>query len=127
MFKSVLLSMMLKNGDAHLKNFGILYDDTERKWLAPVYDLVSTAVYQPKDVPALTLAGRKQWPAVEVLVDFGLHACGLRKKDVKQCIDEVRAGISNTKLQLKEFSAGHKEYSELCERIALIMDSRPDI
>lgn len=127
LFKSVLLSMMLKNGDAHLKNFGVLYDDTERKWLAPVYDLVSTVVYQPKDVPALTLAGRKQWPVIEVLVDFGLHACGLRKKDVKQCIDEVKAGISNIKLQLKKFGTEHKEYSELCERIALIMNSYPEI
>ena len=127
LFKSVLLSMVLKNGDAHLKNFGILYDDTERKWLAPVYDLVSTVVYQPKDVPALTLAGRKQWPVVEVLVDFGLHACGLRNKDVKQCIDEVKSGISNIKPQLKKFSAEHKEYGDLCDRIAMTMNSYPGI
>lgn len=127
LFKSVLLSMMLKNGDAHLKNFGVLYDNTERKWLAPVYDLVSTAVYLPKDVPALTLAGKKQWPVPEVLTDFGLHACGLRKKDVKQCIDEVKAGITKIKLQLKKFSAEHTEYSELCERLALIMNSYPDV
>ncbi len=120
LFKSVLLSMMLKNGDAHLKNFGVLYDNTDRKWLAPVYDLVCTTIYLPKDVPALTLAGKKQWPDLEVLADFGLHACGLRKKDVNQCIDEVKAGIIKIKLQLKKFSAKHKDYSELCERMALI-------
>ena len=118
---------MLKNGDAHLKNFGVLYDNTEKKWLAPVYDLVSTAVYLPKDVPALTLAGKKQWPVLETLVDFGLNACDLRKKDVKQCIDEVKTGIAKMKPQLKKFSAEHKEYSELCERIAFIMNGYPDI
>ena len=127
LFKSVLLSMMLKNGDAHLKNFGVLYDNTERKWLAPVYDLVSTVVYLPKDVPALSLAGKKQWPVLEVLADFGLHACGLRKKDVRQCINEVKAGIIKIKLQLKKFSAEHKEYNELCERMALTMNSYPDV
>ena len=127
LFKSILLSMMLKNGDAHLKNFGVLYDNAERKWLAPVYDLVSTVVYLPRDVPALTLAGKKQWPVLEVLADFGLHACGLRKKDVKQCIDEVKAGIIKIKLQLKKFSAEHKEYSELCERISSIMISYPEV
>ena len=127
LFKSILLSMMLKNGDAHLKNFGVLYDSTERKWLAPVYDLVSTVVYLPKDVPALTLAGKKQWPVLEVLAEFGLHVCGLRKKDVNQCIDEVKAGIIKIKLQLKKFSDEHKEYSELCERIAWIMNNYPDV
>ncbi|MDE0284372.1 MAG: type II toxin-antitoxin system HipA family toxin [Gammaproteobacteria bacterium] len=127
LFKSVLLSMMLKNGDAHLKNFGILYHNTERKWLAPVYDLVCTVVYQPKDVPALTLAGKKQWPGLEALVDFGLHACNLRKKDVKQGIDEVKAGMVEIRHELKKFSAEHKQYSELCERMALIINSHPDI
>ena len=127
LFKSVLLSMMLKNGDAHLKNFGILYHNTKRKWLAPVYDLVCTVVYQPKDVPALTLAGKKQWPGLEALVDFGLHACNLRKKDVKQCIDEVKAGMVEIRHELKKFSAEHKQYSELCERMALIINSHPDI
>jgi serine/threonine-protein kinase HipA len=127
LFKSVLLSMALKNGDAHLKNFGVLYDNTERKWLAPAYDLVSTVIYLPKDVPALTLAGKKQWPAPEALADFGLRACGLRKKDVRQCIDEVKAGITKIKPQLKKFGAEHKEYSELCERIALVMNSCPGV
>jgi len=127
LFKSILLSMMLKNGDAHLKNFGVLYDNTERKWLAPVYDLVSTVVYLPKDVPALTLAGKKQWPVPEALADFGLRACDLREKDVKQCIDEVKTGIIKIKPQLKKFSAEHKEYSELCERLALIMNGYHEV
>ena len=127
LFKSVLLSMVLKNGDAHLKNFGVLYDDTERKWLAPVYDLVSTVVYLPKDVPALTLAGKKQWPDPEALADFGLRACDLREKDVKQCIDEVKTGIIKIKHQLKKFSAEHKEYSELCEHLALIMNGYHEV
>ena len=122
LFKSILLSMMLKNGDAHLKNFGVLYDNTERKWLAPAYDLVSTVVYLPKDVPALTLAEKKQWPSLETLAEFGLHTCGLRKKEVKQCIEEVTAGITEVTPQLKKFGAEHKEYSELCERIGFIMD-----
>ena len=127
LFKSILLSMMLKNGDAHLKNFGVLYDNTERKWLAPVYDLVSTVVYLPKDVPALTLAGKKQWPVPEALADFGLRACDLREKDVRQCIDEVKTGIIKIKPQLKKFSAEHKEYSELCERLALIMNGYHEV
>ena len=121
LFKSISLSMLLKNGDAHLKNFGILYDHTARKWLAPVYDLVSTVIYIPKDVPALALAGRKQWPSLETLIEFGLHACGLRKKEVRQCMDEVSAGIMEVRPQLNKFGAEHKEYGELCERMVDLM------
>lgn len=59
---SLLVSWAVGNGDAHLKNFGILYDQPfgVRK-LAPVYDIVSTVVYLKNDVLALTLAGRKVW------------------------------------------------------------------
>lgn len=92
-FKAVALSMLLGNGDAHLKNFGILYDDVTRKWLAPIYDLVCTTVYLPNDVPALTLAGQKAWPDVDTLRRFGLNACQLRKQEVSLCLEEVGHGL----------------------------------
>jgi serine/threonine-protein kinase HipA len=116
-FKSVVLSMMLRNGDAHLKNFGILYDDVKRKWLAPTYDLVTTTVYVPKDVPALTIAGAKQWPDISTLKSFGLHACGLRKKELNVCMDEVKAGIEAIKPKMRYFSGKHKSMRELCDRM----------
>jgi hypothetical protein len=47
----------------HLKNFGIVYDDVlGEARLAPVYDLVTTSIYLPKDSLALTLNGTTQWP-----------------------------------------------------------------
>lgn len=121
LFKSVVLSMMLRNGDAHLKNFGILYDDVKRKWLAPIYDLVTTTVYMPKDVPALTIAGRKQWPDISALKSFGLHACGLRKKELNICMDEVRAGIEAIKPKIRYFAVKHKSMRELCDRMLDVM------
>ena len=127
LFKSVLLSMMLRNGNAHLKNFGILYDDTNKKWLAPMYDLVTTVVYIRNDVPALTLAGKKQWPDQAVLNNFAVHACGLRGKEVKQCIEEVRAGIAEIKPQIKQFGARHKAHRELCERMDSVICANPGI
>ena len=58
LFTLIALNCALRNGDAHLKNFGIVYDDVlGQARLAPVYDLVTTAVYLPKDSMALTLNG----------------------------------------------------------------------
>lgn len=51
-----MLNSVIRNGDAHLKNFGVIYDHvTGPAHLAPVYDLVSTILYLRKDAMGLTL------------------------------------------------------------------------
>ncbi len=58
LFTLIALNCAIRNGDAHLKNFGIVYDDVEGEaHAAPVYDLVTTGVYLPQDRMALTLNG----------------------------------------------------------------------
>lgn len=49
------------NGDAHLKNFGVLYSDPVKfdTRLAPAYDIVNTTAYIPEDSLALDLSGNK--------------------------------------------------------------------
>lgn len=116
-FKAIALSMLLRNGDAHLKNFGILYDDVTRKWLAPTYDVVNTTVYLPKDVPALAFAGKKAWPDWPALEDFGLHACQLRKADVRRCLDEVQGGIAAILPLLESDEHGGAKGDELRARL----------
>lgn len=39
--------ILIRNGDAHLKNWSLLYEDPRSPRLSPAYDMVSTAVYQP--------------------------------------------------------------------------------
>ncbi|MBW6488242.1 MAG: HipA domain-containing protein [Sulfurimonas sp.] len=54
------MNYLLKNGDAHLKNFGILYDkELKNNYFAPAYDIVNTIVYFNKDRPALSMFGKK--------------------------------------------------------------------
>ncbi len=43
--KALLLNFLLGNSDAHGKNFALLYDPATSARLAPLYDIVSTAVY----------------------------------------------------------------------------------
>lgn len=48
LFDYVGLSVMVRNGDAHLKNFGVLYDHPAARTtarLAPLYDVVTTSAY----------------------------------------------------------------------------------
>lgn len=86
-FAALVLSMVLKNGDAHLKNFGLLYTHPEADdcRLSPIYDIVCTTVFLPKDLPALSLARQKAWPTRHTLMDFGRDAC--RVSDPAAVID----------------------------------------
>lgn len=61
LFAMVTLSCIVGNGDAHLKNFGLLYSDPTQRdaRLAPAYDIVNTTAYIPEDVLALDLMGNK--------------------------------------------------------------------
>jgi serine/threonine-protein kinase HipA len=78
-FASLVLSMTMRNGDAHLKNFGMLYTDpgTDDCRLSPVYDIVCTTIYIPGDKPALALDGRRDWPDRATLCAFGREHCGV--------------------------------------------------
>ena len=76
-FESVVLSMILRNGDAHLKNFGLLYTDSSSDdcRLSPLFDVICTTVYLPRDQMALKLAKTKSWPDRETLIRFGVNQC----------------------------------------------------
>jgi len=80
-FRQLVLCVILRNGDAHLKNWGILYRDPvtarEDARLSPAYDIVCTTPYIKGDVLALGLQGSKAWPDRKTLEAFARDRCGL--------------------------------------------------
>lgn len=73
LFAIVTLSCIVGNGDAHLKNFGLLYSNPTQRdaRLAPAYDIVNTTAYIPEDVLALDLVGNKSlFASRQGLLDF---------------------------------------------------------
>jgi serine/threonine-protein kinase HipA len=90
-FQQVAFSVMVRNGDAHLKNFGVLYRSASEVWLAPMFDVVTTTIYSYTRYPggpeledhtlALKLfAGKHQtrtYPDLTELLDFGRRVCGV--------------------------------------------------
>lgn len=106
LFAIVTLSCILGNGDAHLKNFGLLYSDPTQRdaRLAPAYDIVNTTAYIPEDVLALDLVGSKSFFASrQGLLDFA-QVCGVA------CPKDVIRG------QLQALEQVLARSAELCER-----------
>lgn len=85
LFAIVTLSCIVGNGDAHLKNFGLLYSDPTQRdaRLAPAYDIVNTTAYIPEDVLALDLVGNKSlFASRQGLLDFAQVCDVVRPEEV---------------------------------------------
>lgn len=63
--RRLLVNILLANGDAHLKNWSLLYEDRVTPRLSPAYDIVTTNVYiEGERNFALNLGKTKDWYAV---------------------------------------------------------------
>jgi serine/threonine-protein kinase HipA len=107
-FEQVAFSVMVRNGDAHLKNFGVLYRSAADVWLAPMFDMVTTAIYTYTQYPggpeledhtlALKLfAGKHQtkaYPTQDELCDFGRRVCGVRQP--VQVLEKIAQAMRDT-------------------------------
>ncbi|MDP1606056.1 MAG: type II toxin-antitoxin system HipA family toxin [Rhodocyclaceae bacterium] len=94
-FEQVAITVMVRNGDGHLKNFGVLYRSASDIRLAPFYDVVTTAIYRytryagGPELEDRTLALRlfrkshsKAYPLPEELLRFGRAICGVKHAEV---------------------------------------------
>jgi serine/threonine-protein kinase HipA len=102
LFERVALSCKLGDGDAHLKNIGLLYEQpSARRQLAPIYDVVCTNIYPELDGQlALKLNKKKSFPNEAELIAYG-----------------QRLGIEHTTTQqiLKRID---QAFDVVCERLA---------
>lgn len=106
LFDMVALSCMLGNGDAHMKNFGVLYDDVQGEVrMAPAYDIVCTRLYLPDDNLALALAGNRGFFTARLdLLDFG-HSCDMPKAQIKARIVQLAQVVLQTLQDLAPVAA----------------------
>lgn len=118
LFTLIVLNCALRNGDAHLKNFGIVYDDVEGEArLAPVYDLVTTSVYLPKDSMALTLNGSTRWPSGKELQRLGETRIGASPARVKEILERIADAMAGTAKTMRKYIKGHPEFAEIGPRM----------
>ena len=63
--RRLLVNILLANGDAHLKNWSLLYQDKVTPGLSPAYDILTTSVYIDNETKyALNLGKNKEWYGV---------------------------------------------------------------
>jgi serine/threonine-protein kinase HipA len=118
LFTLIALNCALRNGDAHLKNFGIVYDDVlGEARLAPVYDLVTTAVYLANDSMALTLNGSTRWPAAKELQRLGETRAGCTPAQVRDILGRIADAIRATAVEVRAYIKEHPDFDEIGGRM----------
>lgn len=113
LFRMVTLSCIVGNGDAHLKNFGLLYSapGAGDARLAPAYDIVNTTAYIPEDVLALNLDGSKSLFTARLgLLEFG------RRCRIERPQEEIR------RVMTAVFEVLEQEVS-LCEVVPAVVQA----
>jgi serine/threonine-protein kinase HipA len=118
LFTLIALNCALRNGDAHLKNFSILYDDVRgAARLAPVYDLVTTTAYLPQDRMALTLDGSTQWPSAKKLREFGVARMTGSPAQIRQILEKIADAMSETASEIRSYIQETLTFAEIGGRM----------
>lgn len=109
LFRSVVVSCVVGNGDAHLKNFGLLYTHPEANdaRLAPAYDIVNTTAYIPEDTLALSLDGSKSLFAARLGLLSLAQECGV--KQPREVIEQVLTAVESVLKQHGELAESAPE------------------
>lgn len=123
LFLNVALSCVVRNGDAHLKNFGVIYEDcTKTVKFAPAYDITSTVPYLPKDTLALSLDGSKEFPDVQRMTSFGRLHCGLSAARARGLLGQVREGVMVAIKEMSDYTREHKDFTEMADTLTRVFN-----
>ena len=116
LFTLFLLNCAVRNGDAHLKNFALVYDDVNgAAHLAPVYDVVTTTVYLPRDAMALQCDGSTRWPTRKKLLTLATQRCKLSEAEARPLFEKVADAIAEAAAEMRHYAGGHPEFVEISD------------
>jgi serine/threonine-protein kinase HipA len=118
----VAYACAIENGDAHLKNFSVLYAQPEGEiTLAPAYDLISTSLYMPNDTLALTMNGSKDYPDRARLIKFIRHVTGKSERSAANIIEQAIAGAHAAIGQAKRYAKRHPDLEGFAAKLTAVM------
>lgn len=117
-FTALMMNHLLRNGDGHLKNYGILYkDDYEDAYLAPIYDVITTTIYLQNDIPALKLSDGKVWWKEKTYKTFATKSCQLSHKEYEEVVANCIDAIKKTKKEIEAYPSQSDEVKIFLEKL----------
>ena len=109
LFTLTVVNTLIRNGDAHLKNYAIMYDRPGQARLSKCYDINTTVAYPNlrSDKPALRMHGSHRWPMEKELLRYGRQECQLETRTCKKLINDVISAVEETGKTIPAVIAAH--------------------
>lgn len=133
LYTLILLNYAVRNADAHLKNFALLYTSVDDVRLAPVYDVLSNTVYPrySTQLPALPLQGKRVWASGSTLAVYGGTRLGLSKADMDEARERIANAMRKVAPMAAEYAQRYPGFREVAKSMldawgAGLEDIRPD-
>ena len=118
LFTALIMNHFLRNGDAHLKNFGILYEnDYTDAVMAPIFDVVCTTVYIQKDIPALKMSDAKLWFQEKTYKNFAANTCRIKISEVNAIISKCADAVHKAASDLDEYVKENREIETFANQL----------
>ncbi|RLA82906.1 MAG: hypothetical protein DRG78_05845, partial [Epsilonproteobacteria bacterium] len=118
LFTALIMNHFLRNGDGHLKNYGILYEnDYTDATMAPIFDVVCTTVYIKEDIPALKMSDGKLWFKEKTYRGFAKNTCGMKMSEIDETIQRCKDAVVKTFKALDTYVKENREVESFAERL----------
>lgn len=109
LFRLFVFNCAVRNGDAHLKNFGVTYKQIDGPVVAaPAYDIVTTWAYIPNDPMALTLDGSTRWPDRKSLIRLAQTRCDLSQRRSEELIELTGDALASVAPEVRRYFANRQ-------------------
>jgi serine/threonine-protein kinase HipA len=104
-FELAVFSFLTGNGDMHLKNFSLIYNENGMVSLTPAYDLLATRLlisekHDPEEF-ALTMNGKKRNFTLNDFIKFGTGS-GLSPKQMENCFTKFGRSLDKAALLIED-------------------------
>lgn len=119
MVRRLVFQIVAGNGDAHAKNWSLIYPDGRRARLSPAYDLMNTTAFVQPDDLALNLGGTRDFNSLnrERFRRFARHT-GIDEGHVVSLVDEqVQATVDAWQSQQSELGMPSHVADEINRRL----------
>jgi serine/threonine-protein kinase HipA len=119
LFKLLLLNYSIHNADAHMKNFALIYTTPDDVALAPVYDILTVTAYgeYAKNIPGLTLEGKKVWACGKSLHKFATQRLNLSAKTCAEALASVTRSLRATFPEIQAYAEKFPHFRETAKRM----------
>jgi serine/threonine-protein kinase HipA len=116
---TLLLTYALRNADCHAKNVALLYTRRADVAMAPVYDMVTTTVYDGYELnpPGMSFMGKKTWAPGKSLQTFLAATLDMSVRQQAQIVEHMGDAMSDVAPALRAAMRAIPAFSEIGARM----------